>query len=173
MASISMRIPATQAVAVHKTLDNIAQGLKYEGDPWTASQMMCDTAVERLTGQKHADDMAVEIGILMTPGSLFADEDVPALLSGYVLSRPRSPATSLRVPKRGSADSFPLLAELVGGACTDPMSGNLIDRDPRRRRFDGPLAGFVRERDQQCSRPYCDCRIRDIDHPDPFSGPNT
>ena len=82
MASISMRLPAEQAVVVYKTLDNIAQGLKYEGDPRTGSQLMCDTAVERLTGQSHAGDIAVEIGLLMTPGSLLADEDVPAMLEG-------------------------------------------------------------------------------------------
>ena len=53
------------------------------------------------------------------------------------------------------------------------MTGELTHRDPTRRRFDGPLAGFVRDRDQQCSRPYCDCRIRDLDHREPFNGSNT
>lgn len=162
MASISMRLPAEQAVAVYKALDNIAQGLKYEGDPRTASQIMCDTAVERITGQQRAGDIAVEVGILMTEGSLLGDEDVPALLQGYG-PVPAAIARQLATASRA------WLRRLF----TDPISGSLVDRDPTRRRFDGPLAGFVRDRDQQCRRPYCDCRIRDLDHQKAYNGSNT
>ena len=157
-----MRIPAAQAVAVYTALDNIAQGLKYEGDSRTASQIMCDTAVERITGQKQADDIAVEIGILMTSESLLGDEDVPAMLSGY------GPVPAA-IARHLATGSKAWLRRLF----TDPMTGTLVDRDKTRRRLDGPLAGFVRDRDQQCSRPYCDCRIRDIDHKQAFNGSNT
>jgi hypothetical protein len=48
---------------------------------------------------------------------------------------------------------------------TDPITQTLLARDERRRFFDGPLAGFVRDRDRhRCRQPGCDCRIRDIDH---------
>ncbi len=164
MASIAMRLPAEQAVAIYKALDTIAQGLKYEGDPRSASHIMVDTAVQRLTGQSRADDIAVEIGILMTPESLLADADadVPAMLAGY------GPVPAA-IARQLATGSRAWLRRLF----TEPKSGNLIDRDPTRRRFDGPLAGFVRDRDQQCSRPYCDCRIRDIDHKSAFNGSNT
>ena len=121
-----------------------------------------DTAVERITGQSKAGDIAVEIGLLMTPGALLADEDFPALLSGY------GPLPAA-IGRQLAAGSKAWLRRLF----TDPVSGDLTTRDKTRRRFDGPLAGFVRERDQHCGRPWCDCRIRDLDHIDPYNGANT
>jgi hypothetical protein len=59
---------------------------------------------------------------------------------------------------------------------TDPTDHTLIGRDPRRRRFDGPLNGFVRARDRhRCRQPGCDCRIGDIDHITDYAhgGPTT
>ena len=121
-----------------------------------------DTAVERITGQSHAGDIAVEIGLLMTPGALFADEDIPALLAGY------GPLPAA-IGRQLAAGSKAWLRRLF----TDPATGDLTTRDNTRRRFDGPLAGFIRERDQHCGRPWCDCRIRDLDHIDPYNGANT
>ena len=113
---------------------------------------MCNTAIERITGQKCADDIAVEIGTLMTQESLLGDEDVPAMLTGY------GPVPAA-IARQLATGSKAWLRRLF----TNPITGSLVDRDKTRRRFDGPLAGFVRDRDQQCSRPYCDCRIRDIE----------
>ncbi len=162
MAAIRMNLPAEQAVAVYKALDDYAQGLKYEGDRRSGSQIMVDTAVERITGQSHAGDVAVEVGVLMTAESLLGDSDMPALLSGY------GPLPAA-IGRRLAAGSKVWLRRLF----TDPISGDLIGRDPRRRRFDGPLAHFIDARDQQCQRPWCDCRIRDHDHIDPYDGSNT
>jgi hypothetical protein len=47
---------------------------------------------------------------------------------------------------------------------TDPIDHTLTARDPRRRRFDGPLASYLKARDRTCRQPGCDCRIRDLDH---------
>src|SRR5665648_116553 len=145
MASIRMNLPAEQAAALYQALDDYAQGLKYEGDSRTGSQIMSDTAVERITGQSNAGDIAVEIGLLMTPGALLADEDFPALLSGY------GPLPAA-IGRQLAAGSKAWLRRLF----TDPASGDLTTRDKTRRRFDGPLAGFIRERDQHCGRPWCD-----------------
>lgn len=162
MAAIRMNLSAEQAVAVYKALDDYVQGLKYESDRRTASQIMVDTAVERITGQSCADDVAVEIGLLMTPESLLGDDDMPALLWGY------GPLPAA-IGRQLAAGSKAWLRRLF----TDPISGDLAERDPRRRRFDGPLAHFIDARDQQCQRPWCDCRIRDHDHIRPYDGSNT
>ncbi|HEX6232052.1 MAG TPA: hypothetical protein VFZ63_02895, partial [Jiangellaceae bacterium] len=58
---------------------------------------------------------------------------------------------------------------------TDPVTGIIIDCDPRRRRFDGILAKLLVYRDQQCRDPYCDAPIRHLDHiaPHAAGGPTT
>ncbi|MEJ7757017.1 MAG: hypothetical protein WKF83_12525 [Nocardioidaceae bacterium] len=49
----------------------------------------------------------------------------------------------------------------------------IIGRDPRRRRFDGPLGDLIRAVDQHCQRPWCDHRIDDIDHRTPYTDGGT
>jgi hypothetical protein len=47
---------------------------------------------------------------------------------------------------------------------TDPVTGIIVNCDPRRRRFDGVLAKLLVYRDQHCRDPYCDAPIRHLDH---------
>jgi hypothetical protein len=47
---------------------------------------------------------------------------------------------------------------------TDPVTGIIVNCDPRRRRFDGALAKLLVYRDQHCRDPYCDAPIRHLDH---------
>jgi hypothetical protein len=56
-----------------------------------------------------------------------------------------------------------------GVAFTGPNSqadrrGPIVGGDPSRRCFDGWLAKLIRLRDQTCRDPFCDARIRHIDH---------
>lgn len=91
--------------------------------------------------------------ITISAAALLGADDDPAELDGY---GPITPG---------------LTDDLIGRAhrvfyrrlITDPLDHTLIDRDPRRRRFDGPLNGFVRARDRhRCRQPGCDCGIGDI-----------
>ncbi|MEJ7756325.1 MAG: hypothetical protein WKF83_08350 [Nocardioidaceae bacterium] len=83
MGRLCATLPADQAVACFTALDGQARGLRADGDARTINQLMADTLVERLTGQTRAADVAAEIGLLMRPETLFADEDTPAVLAGY------------------------------------------------------------------------------------------
>lgn len=58
---------------------------------------------------------------------------------------------------------------------TDPDTGTITRVDTRRRRFTGPLATYLRYRDQLCRTPYCEAPIRQLDHIQPHSagGPTT
>jgi hypothetical protein len=47
---------------------------------------------------------------------------------------------------------------------TDPVTGIIVNCDPRRRRFEGVLAKLLVYRDQHCRDPYCDAPIRHLDH---------
>ncbi|MGY5765249.1 HNH endonuclease [Brachybacterium sp. DNPG3] len=46
----------------------------------------------------------------------------------------------------------------------DPVTGELVDVDARRRDFSAHVRRFVVLRDQACRAPYCDAKIRDVDH---------
>lgn len=47
---------------------------------------------------------------------------------------------------------------------TDPATGVLTGRDPRRRLFTGSLRAFIVARDRTCRTPWCGAQIRTIDH---------
>lgn len=155
VAILMVRGPAEQLVAAHQALTTWAKGLRATGDERSMSQIMCATLVERVTGMAHADTFDVEIGITIPADALLGADDSPAELDGF---GPITPG---------------LVDDLIGKAhrvfyrrlITDPVDHTLIGRDPRRRRFDGPLSGFVRARDRhRCRQPGCDCGIGDIDH---------
>jgi hypothetical protein len=145
---------------------------------------MADTLVERLTGQATADDVSAEIGLIMTDEALFSGDDTPAELTGYgpvpaelarALAR-RADETDKDETSRsdlavGDPDGATGDARQVRRArvflrrlFTDPVTGIIVNCDPRRRRFDGVLAKLLVYRDQHCRDPYCDAPIRHLDH---------
>ncbi|MEO6472787.1 MAG: DUF222 domain-containing protein [Aeromicrobium sp.] len=154
VATLRVRGPAEQIVAVHAALDAWAQGLRSTGDDRTMGQIMVSTLVERVTGLARADALNVEISLVMNARTLFGGGDEPAHLSGYGPISPDVAEDIIALAHRAS----------IRRLLTDPVDGTLIARDPRRRRFDGPLAGHIRTRDRRCRQPGCDCKIREIDH---------
>ena len=155
VAILQVRGPAEQMVAAHRELTTWAKGLRATGDERSMGQIMCATLVERVTGVAHADNLDVEIGITIGADALLGADDGPAELDGY------GPITPGLVDDLISRAHRMFYRRLV----TDPLDHTLIGRDPRRRRFDGPLNGFIRARDRhRCRQPGCDCSIGDIDH---------
>jgi hypothetical protein len=155
VAVLQVRGPAEQLTAAHQALTSWARGLRATGDGRTVGQIMCATLVERVTGVAHADAIDVEIAITIDADALVGAGETPADLDGY------GPITP------GLVDDLIIGAHRVfyRRLITDPVDGTLIARDPRRRRFDGPLNGFIRARDRhRCRQPGCDCRITEIDH---------
>ena len=166
VAVLQVRGPAEQVVAAHRALESWALGLRSTGDPRSRGQIMCATLVERVTGLAHADAIDVELGITIGADALLAADDAPAELDGY---GPITPGLVDDVISRAHRVFYRRLI-------TDPVDHTLVGRDPRRRRFDGPLNGFIRARDRhRCRQPGCDCRIGDIDHITPHAdgGPTT
>jgi hypothetical protein len=83
MAYLTALLPVAQAVATHAALTAAADSARAAGDDRTKGQVMADELVVRLTGQKRADDISVEVQLVMTDRALFAGDDVPAQLSGH------------------------------------------------------------------------------------------
>ncbi|KHL19609.1 uncharacterized protein DUF222 [Mumia flava] len=170
MATLRVYGPAEQLAAAYHALDDHASARRADGDPRTVSQLLADTALERLTGAAVDTDgrapIRTEISLLMRPETLFGTEDTPAVLDGY------------------GAVPAELARELVTDAGATAWIRRLFTRadgqrlshaDPRRRRFPPAVARLVRSVDAECLRPWCDCRARDIDHrlPHHRGGPST
>ena len=154
VAILQVRGPAEQIVAAFDALNAHARAECAAGDGRTLGQLMSDTLVERVTGLAHATDVSVEIGLVMSTEGLLRTEQVPAMLAGF------GPVPPELAHDLCAAGEQTWLRRLF----TDPVDGSLVARDPRRRRFDGPLAKLITSRDRTCRQPGCDCRIRDLDH---------
>lgn len=165
MATLRVHGPAEQIVAAFTTLDTWARGLRATGDPRSRGAIMSETLVERVTGRAFADDVDVEVQVVMDAEAMFNGGDTPADLVGY---GPIAPDVADGIIARARH-------RWVRRLLTDPVDGTLVARDVRRRRYEGPINAYVRARDRRCRQPGCDCAVRDIDHITDFQhgGPTT
>ncbi len=91
IAILQVRGPAEQIVAAHTALDDWARALRADGDGRTVGQIMTQTLVERVTGQRYADDLGVEVQLVMDAPTLMGEGGEPVDLVGY---GPISPAVA-------------------------------------------------------------------------------
>ncbi len=160
MTVVSALLPAAEGVAVFAALTRAADTRRAAGDARTRGQVMADTLVERLTGQATADQVPVEVQLVMTSTGLLGGDDTPARLTGYG----PIPAGTARGLIRGLDDSTRAwLRRLL----TDPHTGQLTALDTTRRLFTGLLRRAVVIRDEYCRTPWCGAPIRHLDHPLP------
>jgi Domain of unknown function (DUF222) len=157
MTLLTGYLPVEQGVACYAALRRHTDTLIAAGDERTRGQIMADTLIERVTGQATANDVNVEVGIVMPIDALTDPESTGAAdITGY------GP-----VPSGIVRD---ILASSEGMAWwrrlfTMPDHGPLIGGDPKRRRFDGWLARLIGIRDGgTCRDPFCDAEIRHVDH---------
>jgi hypothetical protein len=165
MATLRVHGPAEQIVAAFNTLDFWARGLRAAGDPRSRGTIMAETLVERVTGRAFADDVDVEVQVVMDADTVFNGGDTPADLVGYGPVAPDVAEEIIAKARHRWTRRF----------LTDPVDGTLVARDVRRRRYEGPINAYVRARDRRCRQPGCDCTIRDTDHITDFQlgGPTT
>ncbi|WP_166351217.1 HNH endonuclease [Phytoactinopolyspora limicola] len=188
MTVLSALLPCEQGVAAYAALRRHADAVVAAGgDGRSRDQIMADTLVERLTGQASADAVSAEIGLVMTDSALLGGDNTEAAeLLGY---GPIPAETARDITRRGAdnhrGDNH--RGDSQGGdehqarvflrrLFTDPVTGVVVDCDPRRRRFDGTLARLLTYRDGgTCRDPYCDAPIRHFDHIHPYThgGPTT
>lgn len=156
MVHLTGLLPVAQGVAAWANLERSAKALKAAGDERTVSQIMADLMVSRLTGQATPEAVPCEIGLVMDPASLLGADDRPARTRDGGVSVPAQVARSL-------AD-HPDAPTWVRRIFTDPVTGSVVEVDPRRRRFDPATTRFIAYRDQTCRHPGCDGPIRTVDH---------
>ncbi len=159
MSLLSGLLPVEQGVACLAALRQHTDIAIGAGDGRTRDQIMADTLVERLTGQTHATDVNVEVGIVI-PVAALLDPDHPgtAEVTGFgpIPAGTARDVLAATTGKRWWRRLFTRPDDLLVGG------------DPRRRRFDGLLAHLIGLRDHgRCRDPFCDAPIRHIDHIQP------
>lgn len=159
MSYVNGLLPVAQGVAVHAALTKHADALRAGGDQRSRGQIMADTFVERLTGQASAGDVPVEVQLVMTDRALLGGDETPARVVGY---GPIPAALGRALIRAGSAGEQARV--WVRRLFTNPVTGDLIAMDSRRREFPVGLRRFLVIRDEVCRTPWCDAPIRHADH---------
>jgi hypothetical protein len=154
MSFLTGHLPVAQGVAAFAALARAADEARAVGDPRTRAQVMADTMVQRLTGQAHAEQVPLEVEVVITDRSLVGDDDEPAVVPGYG----PLPAGAVR-DMVARADRVALRRLL-----TEPTTGQLVAMESRSRHFPLGLRRFLRLRDLTCRTPWCDAPVRHSDH---------
>ncbi|MCC3266723.1 HNH endonuclease [Arthrobacter gengyunqii] len=81
MAYVTALLPVAQGVGVMAALMRTADRTRAAGDPRSKGQVMADTFVELLTGQARAEDLRVEVQLIMTDRTLLHGV-LPPVVSG-------------------------------------------------------------------------------------------
>jgi Domain of unknown function (DUF222) len=164
MARLSALVPVTQGVAAYAALTRAADTGRATGQQRSRGQLMADTLIERVTGQATADDVPVEINLIMTDQALFTagpSPDEPAQLLADGVPAATIPA---ELARRAAADASGQSAVFLRRLYTRPRDGQLAAMDSTSRLFAGNLRKFLLLRDQTCRTPWCGAPIRHADH---------
>ncbi|TCK25366.1 HNH endonuclease [Pseudonocardia endophytica] len=153
MTDLTAHLPAEQGAACLAALQKAFTEISVDPAPLTRSrgQVMADTLVERLTGQTHADDVNIEIQIVVPIQALIdPDSPLPAEIPGC------GPVPADLITTTTGKKAWRRLLT---------TAGIVIGGDSRRRQFTGFLAELIRARDRwRCTEAYCDAPAREIDH---------
>ncbi|MDP9884071.1 hypothetical protein J2W21_001565 [Sinomonas atrocyanea] len=113
-----------------------------------------DTLVERITGQRRAEDLRIAVNLVMSDAALLAGTPEPSALAGYGVL----PAQIARDLVLASPDAA------LRRIYASPTTGSLTPLESRSRAFPPGLKDFIALRDQTCRNPWCDAPIRHHDH---------
>ncbi len=171
MSKLSALLPVKQGVAAYAALRLAADSARAAGDPRTRGQVMADELVRRVTGQSEADDVPIEIQLVMTDVALFDGDAEPAVIPGFG----PVPAPTARSwvhgkgadPAASQAESSEARRWLRRLYCR-PDTGELVAMESHRRCFPERLRRLLVARDELCRMPWCEAPIRHADHVVPF-----
>ena len=158
MVQLTALLPVAQGVAAYAALKQNADSRKADGDPRSRGQLMADCLVERLTGQQSADDVHVEVGVVMSDRVLLGLDEGPARVRGY---GPVPADVARGLVREADESGRAALRRLYA----TPLSGELVAADSRSAKYRGGLADLIRLRDEDiCRNLWCDAPARPVDH---------
>ena len=187
MTYVTALLPVAQGVGVYAALTREADRLRATGDARSKGQIMADTFVERTTGKVRAEDVRVEVQLIMTDQALLGGSSEPAVLAGYGVVPAQLARDLVRGPDKnqdtahgtsartGPGDGWgsppappprpdPRTEVWIRRLYVAPTSGQLTGMDSRARLVPKGLARFIAARDQICRMPWCGAPVRHYDH---------
>lgn len=167
MVYFTVLLPVAQGVAMYAACKRAADTTFGER---SGSQIMADTAYERITGRSAAEPLSVELNLVMADTTLAGDDECPGWLDGY------GPVPAGFVRKlTGDAIADTEAKATLRRLYRHPGSGRLVAMESRSRNFPKGLATLLQRRDQTCRTPFCNAPIRHHDHatPDREGGPTS
>ncbi|GAB3294332.1 DUF222 domain-containing protein [Epidermidibacterium keratini] len=198
MAQLSIITKLADAVAMYAALRKAAltdPALHDDGIGVTMTRI----AFERLTGKATAEDLDVEIQLVMSAETLLGDDGQPARMGeehtgvrdawipapmarefalGLITDHePRDDhdaddtANETDQTEQGVENARDEMRgrRWIRRLFVDPVTGTLAGCDRRRRRFTKSQRRFIAARDQSCTTPWCGGPIRDYDHATPHA----
>jgi hypothetical protein len=120
------------------------------------------TRPDGIGGSVLPPGVGVCVNLVITDVSLFGFTDTPAELFGL---GPVPAPIAREMVKDAHARDVATLRRLY----TDPASGALVGMESKSRIFPDGLAQMIGARDQFCRFPFCDTRIKHLDHIHPHS----
>ncbi|GAA2180104.1 HNH endonuclease signature motif containing protein [Brooklawnia cerclae] len=161
MATVSALLPVAQGVAVYAALVREADSVRATGDSRGRGQVMADTLVARVTGQAVADQVPVEVQLVITDEALLGESDTPARIGGFG-PIPAGVARAILV-RNGAGDTE--TAQWIRRLYARPEDGRLVAMESTRRLFPAGLRRYIAARDAgTCRTPWCGAPIGHIDH---------
>ena len=158
MTYLTGLLPVKDGVAALAALRVAAQQKVSSGEASSISQAMADVLVERVTGRPAGAALPVTVNLVMTDTALLDEADDTAFLdeAGPI------PAGLARAMVGGNVDAG--LKTWIRRLYTAPTTGELVSMDSHQRLFPALLAKLITLRDQFCRNPWCNSRIKHIDH---------
>ena len=165
MMSMTVRLPAAQGRLVRQALAREAASVVAAGVGRSRGQVMADVVVERVTGRDPVESpVPVAVNLVLSDETLLTGGEAPAQLDGY---GPLPAVLARDMVLAAGADAT------VGAALrrlyAQPGTSKLVAMESRARAFPKALATFIGLRDQVCRTPFCNARIRHIDHVTPHA----
>jgi len=123
-------------------------------------QVMADVVVERVTGRNPVKSpVPVAVNLVLSDETLLTGGEAPAQLDGY---GPLPAAVARDMVLAAAADDT--VGATLRRLYAQPGTSKLVAMESRARAFPKALATFIGLRDQICRTPFCNARIRHIDH---------
>ncbi|WP_158607538.1 HNH endonuclease [Flexivirga caeni] len=172
MTQLTALLPVKDGVACYAALTTaVTESRADPGDDRSQGQVMADTLTERVTGRSRADGVDIQVNLLMpvdtltgdTPAHLPGYGPIPADLARQLVDHPDTGKGKDTRKGSGTGTSKAVRVQ-VRRLFTHPGTGDLIGMESRARTYPGLLAHLIRLRDQTCRTPYCNGKIRHIDH---------
>ncbi|UCZ62998.1 HNH endonuclease [Mycolicibacterium phocaicum] len=163
MMSMTVLMPAAEGQLVRQALAREAASAVAAGVGRSRGQVMADVVVERVTGRDPvATPVPVTLNLVMSDETLLTGGEQPAQLDGY---GPIPAALARDMVLAAAADAT--VGATLRRLYAQPGTSKLVAMESRARAFPKALATFIGLRDQVCRTPFCNARIRHIDHVTP------